>query len=139
MAKVNNINQISNIANKTIGKDAVVEFEENLKKSVEKLKDRVMREIPDTGYFRGFAEDFKNTNENVYAKAISLAIQRDPVADGRAHLSVNLLHPTMFLNASSELAYGTREKILEVMNSPDFMKRITEKINKLSVKLQNIE
>ena len=71
MAKVNNINQISNIANKTIAKDAVVEFEENLKKSVEKLKDRVMREITDTGYFRGFAEDFKNTN-NPYSNISEL-------------------------------------------------------------------
>ena len=134
MTKINGLNQIKSVANKAVGKDIIMSTDECLKKTIAVIKDRISKEIPDTGYFRSFAEDFHNTDENIYARAISIAVERDTNSDGRAFLSVNLLHPTMFLNTSSELAYGDRKKLLEAIDNPDFIQKLKDKIAFLSEK-----
>ena len=137
MSKINNIKQITN--NKPVRKDAVMNLDSAIKEAVDTIKKRVEKEIPDVGYFRNFAEDFKNTDKNVYAKAVSIAVQRDVKNDGMAYLSLNLLHPTMFLNASTELAYGNRKQLLEAINDKDFLKKVEAGIKNLSEDLKNVE
>ena len=51
----------------------MVEISEQINQITAKMKGRIEKEIPDTGYFRNFAEDFENKNKNIYARAISMS------------------------------------------------------------------
>ena len=55
----------------------MVEIAEQINKITAKMKGRIEKEIPDTVYFRNFAEDFENKNKNIYARAISMSIEKD--------------------------------------------------------------
>lgn len=46
----------------------MVKISEQINQITAKMKDRIEKEIPDTGYFRNFAEDFENKNKNIYAR-----------------------------------------------------------------------
>ena len=46
-----------------------MKFSQELDKAVARIKERIEREVPDTGYFRNFAEDFANSDEKLCAKA----------------------------------------------------------------------
>ena len=81
MTKINNLNNINKA--KISGKDIVMNLSDSLKKTVETLKSRVEKEIPDKGYFRDFAEDFANPNKDIYAKAVSLSIKKERARMGK--------------------------------------------------------
>ncbi len=109
-----------------------MKFSQELDKAVAKIKERVEREVPDTGYFRNFAEDFANTDDKLCAKAVSLSVERDENVDGNALLLVSVLHPFMNIDASSMLACGKRDKILEYMNKDGFKDEVMRKIRELA-------
>ena len=109
-----------------------MKFSQELDKAVARIKERIEREVPDTGYFRNFAEDFANSDEKLCAKAVSLSVERDENVDGNALLLVSVLHPFMNIDASLMLASGKRDKILEYMNKDGFKDEIIRKIHELA-------
>ncbi len=139
MAKIVNSQHIARAKRQYPGKAKTMTLSDNLKNSAEILKTKINDMIPDTGYFRTFAEDFANTDNRVYAKAISLAVKKDPNVDGKAYLSINLLHPTMNLNKASDLAYGNREQLISKINEPDFLENLEKKILQMSEGLKDME
>ena len=139
MAKIVNSQYIARTKRQYTRKAKTMTLNDNLKNSLEVLKTKINDMIPDTGYFRTFAEDFANTDERVYAKAISLAVKKDPNVDGKAYLSINMLHPTMNLNKASKLAYGDRNQLVAKINEPDFLENLKKKILQMSEELKDIE
>ncbi len=109
-----------------------MKFSQELDKVVARMKARIEREVPDTGYFRNFAEDFVNPDEKLCAKAVSLSVERDENIDGNALLLVSVLHPFMNIDASSMLISGKRDKILEYMNKDGFKDEVVRKIHELA-------
>ena len=109
-----------------------MKFSQELDKAVARIKERIEREVPDTGYFRNFAEEFANSDEKLCAKAVSLSVERDENVDGNALLLVSVLHPFMNIDASLMLASGKRDKILEYMNKDGFKDEIIRKIHELA-------
>ncbi|DAA84184.1 TPA: hypothetical protein CPT90_07345 [Candidatus Gastranaerophilales bacterium HUM_3] len=116
----------------------MVEISEQINQITAKMKGRIEKEIPDTGYFRNFAEDFENKNKNIYARAISMSIEKDENIDGHALLLLSALHPSMNIDASSMLVCGKRDDILSFMNKENFTKKVEEEIIKLSDSLKRI-
>ena len=108
----------------------MVEISEQINKITAKMKGRIEKEIPDTGYFRNFAEDFENKNKNIYARAISMSIEKDENIDGHALLLLSALHPSMNIDASSMLVCGKRDDILSFMNKENFIKKDIKKEGK---------
>ena len=111
----------------------MVEISEQINQITAKMKGRIEKEIPDTGYFRNFAEDFENKNKNIYARAISMSIEKDENIDGHALLLLSALHPSMNIDASSMLVCGKRDDILSFMNKENFTKKVEEEIIKLYI------
>ena len=118
--------------------DVVVETIVEEAKTEERENENGEKEIPDTGYFRNFAEDFENKNKNIYARAISMSIEKDENIDGHALLLLSALHPSMNIDASSMLVCGKRDDILSFMNKENFTKKVEEEIIKLSDSLKRI-
>ena len=113
-------------------------FSEELNSVISKMKDRISREVPDRGYFRNFAEDFENNNKNIFARAISLSVEKDENIEGSALLLVSALHPSMNIDASSMLVCGKRDEILKFMNKDNFIGKVAEEIYKLSDSLKKV-
>ena len=113
---------------------------QELEKIINKLKSRIEKEIPDTGYFRNFAENFeKGIKPDIYARDISLFIERDETRDGRAYLGVSALHPEMCLDASTYIMNGDRDKILEYISSKDFKEELKTVVLELSESLKKMK
>lgn len=106
-----------------------MDLSKKLEKTVETIKARVEREIPDKGYFRNFAENFEN---------IALFIERDEEREGRAFLGISVLHPQLKVDAATYLMNGDRETILKYLQAPDLQTKLEEKITKLSESLKDV-
>lgn len=113
-----------------------VNVSDDVEKIISKLKNRIEREIPDTGYFRNFAEDFKNQDKNLYAKACSLSIERDETIDGKALLLANVLHPQRNIEASVMLCCGDRKELLKYMNKDGFSEELLKSFLDLAESLK---
>lgn len=114
----------------------------NLNDELIKVRDRfyarVEKEIPDTGYFRSFAENFdKNYKPDIFAKNIALFAQRDEQNDGKAFLGVDVLHPTMNKHMSTYIMSGDRNAILNYINNNGFIKEFESNVIELSEALKN--
>lgn len=109
-----------------------MKFSQELDKVISKIKERIEKEIPDTGYFRNFAEDLANKDDNLFAKSVSLAVERDENIDGNALLLVSVLHPAINIDASSMLACGKRGQLLEYMNKEGFKDEVIKRIHELA-------
>ena len=125
-----------------IQKNTVKKMNSNLDieliKIINRIKDRIEREIPDTGFFRNFAENFdKNYRPDLFCKNIALFVQRDEMRDGRAFLGVSVLHPTMNKQFSTYIMNGDINKILEYINNSKFNEEFKNTVLKLSEKLKN--
>ncbi len=108
-----------------------------LEKIVNKIKERVSREIPDVGYFRNFAENFeKGYKSELFCKNIALFVQRDEQRQGRAFLGVSVLHPTMNKQISSYVMNGDRNKILEYLSDSNFKTEFKETVLELAEALK---
>ena len=132
------IKKINNKHIRMMPKKMEKKFSEELNNVILKMKDRISREIPDKGYFRNFAEDFENKDKNIFARAISLNIEKDENIEGGALLLVSALHPSMNVDASSMLVCGSRDDILRFMNKDNFQQKVREEIYKLSESLKKI-
>ena len=127
-----NIEKISNTQKNMVQKlDSNLDLELEIR--INRIKDRVEREIPDTGFFRNFAENFdKNYKPDFFCKNIALFVQRDEMRDGRAFLGVSVLHPTMNKQFSTYFMNGNRSKILEYINNSNFNQEFKDTVLKLS-------
>lgn len=126
--------------NKIVKGSSKMDLSQELDKIIAKLKARVEKEIPDTGYFRNFAENFeKGKKPDIYARDISLFIERDEARDGRAYLGVSVLHPEINIDAASYIMNGDRNKILEYMNNKDFKEELQKAVLELSESLKNVK
>lgn len=115
-----------------------IKLSDKLREITEAMKDDINNKIFDVGYFSNFAQDCKNPDKNVFARAISLAVRKDPNNDGKAYLSINILHPTMQINSSSNLAYGDRKKLLEFINKPEFVDNLESVVRNMSEKMKEV-
>jgi hypothetical protein len=115
-----------------------IKLSDKLREITEAMKDDINNKIFDVGYFSNFAQDCKNPDKNVFARAISLAVRKDPNTDGKAYLSINILHPTMQINSSSNLAYGDRKKLLEFINKPEFVDNLESVVRNMSEKMKEV-
>ena len=135
------VTQLNNIKlNNLIQGNKKMNLSQELDKIIDKVKNRVEKEIPDTGYFRNFAENLeKGQKPDIFARDISLFVERDEARDGRAYLGISVLHPQMTLDASTYLMNGDRNKILEYMNNKDFKKELQDAVLELSESLKNVK
>lgn len=128
--------------NITITKNNMVQkmstnLDSQLEKIVNKIKERVSREVPDTGYFRNFAENFeKGFRPELFCKNIALFVQRDEQRDGRAFLGVSVLHPTMNKHMATYIMNGDRNKILEYISTSEFSTEFKDTVLELSEALE---
>ena len=53
-----------------------IPFPQQLDSMISKMKERIEREVHDTGYFRNFAEDIY-LNKDFYGRAAALCVERD--------------------------------------------------------------
>ena len=129
-ANLNNISKETNMPE--------IKLSDKLHEITNAIKEDITNKIHDIGYFSNFAQNCKNPDKNVFARAISLAVRKDPNNDGMAYLSINILHPTMEINSSSSLAYGDRKKLLEFINKPDFVENLEIQIKNMAEKLKDV-
>ncbi len=108
----------------------------NIENMITTMKARVEREIPDTGYFRNFAENFENKDSKIFGKYIALSVEKDEMIDGEALLKISVLHPNLPVDASSLLVAGSRKKILDYMNKENFIDEVKTSILELSKSLR---
>ena len=112
-------------------------LKEELEGMINTLKDRIEKEIPDKGYFRNFAVNLpKDSNANIYAKDVSLYIQKDLDREGEAFFMLSALHPKMDICRSSYIMHGTRNDLLEKLNDKEFQNKIYNMLNELSESLK---
>lgn len=135
------INQLHKVSLKNVKQGKTkMDLSKELDKVIEKMKARIEREIPDTGYFRNFAENFeKGSKPDFFGKDISLFVERDEARDGRAYLGISVLHPELCLDSATYLMNGDRNKILEYMNSKDFKEELKNDILELAESLKNMK
>lgn len=138
MAKIYNNKLDTHIRLNKEAKMPEIKLSESLREITEAIKDDIAKKIYDVGYFSNFARDCKNPDKNVFARAFSLAVRKDPNNEGKAYLSINILHPTMEINSSSNLAYGDRKKLLEVIESSDFVEKLETTVRNLAEKLKEV-
>ena len=132
-----NINRITHPYIRTSKMNA--DLNKELEKITSKIKERVSKEIPDTGYFRSFAENFeKGYKPDLFCKNIALFVQRDEQRDGRAFLGISVLHPTMNKQISTYIVNGDRNSILKYINDENFNKEFETTVLKLSKSLEEI-
>ena len=117
------VKKINNKNVRMIPKKMEKKFPEELNIVISKMKERISREIPDKGFFRNFAEDFENKDKNIFARAVSLNIEKDENIEGNALLLVSALHPSMNIDASTMLFCGSRDEILKFMNGEKFSEK----------------
>ena len=112
-----------------------IPFPQQLDSMISKMKERIEREVHDTGYFRNFAEDIY-LNKDFYGRAAALCVERDENLDGRALLLLSVLHPSLNTDASVMLMSGNRDAILRYMNDKNFKNEIVKTIQQLSESLK---
>lgn len=116
---------------------AKMDLSKELDRMIEVLKDRVSKEVTDSGYFRNFAINLeKGQKPDFFAKDIALFVEKDEARDGRAYLGVSVLHPTMSLDATTYIMNGNRNKILEYINEKDFKEEIKAAVLELAEGLE---
>ena len=130
------INKIRNSKNINFRPRLKMDIMKNIENMITTMKARVEREIPDTGYFRNFAENFENKDSKIFGKYIALSIEKDEMIDGEALLKISVLHPNLPVDASSLLVAGNRKKILDYMNNDKFLDEVKNSILELSKSLK---
>ena len=113
-------------------KKATPTMNNELEKITKKVKDRIEREFPDTGYFRDIAEDYVNLDKTITGRAVSLSLERDEKVDGYGRLIIALLHPSKNADLSTTIVRGNRKDILDYMNNPKFSEELDKTLNDLS-------
>lgn len=132
MIKFNNVNlKTSSIKGKT-----PVNFENQLKQLLKKVKNRAEYEVSDTSYYRAINENLSNSSDKLHCRAIALTISQDESQAAQHLLEVSMLHPSMMIEVKRPLAAGSKKDILKFLNSKDSMKTLQQDIAKMSEKLE---
>jgi hypothetical protein len=116
---------------------SVVEYDNKLKMALSSLKDEARNYMSDTTYYRKINEEFRNDNHQIYAKAISLAIEQHPEVTNKHILKVTLLHPSMRVQGSTAIASGSKEDILKFLNDNKTEETLKNTINSISKTLED--
>jgi len=114
-------------------------FSDSLKEITNKVKERILNEVHDTGYFRSFAEDLPIKNRKIYGSSVSLCVERDETADGCAQLLVSVLHPVLKRKEASEmLVCGNRKTLMDYISKDNFNEEFEKTVLELAESLKEL-
>ena len=133
-----NINKAQYIKlNPTVKKDKKLEQKFNLKDLISKLTAQAENYIKKDEYYSQIDVGCQNNDSQYFAKGIAFSIQKDNSAKDKHMLWVSMLHPSMQVENSKPLAYGSKEEILKFLKNEKSLKEIKEKLDILSEELKN--
>jgi hypothetical protein len=111
-------------------------FDDNLKAVIQTLKADAKNYMSDTQFYREISEDFRNDNNDIFAKAIAIGIEQHPEEYNKHLLKVTVLHPSMQIQSTRAIAAGKKEDILEFLNNENLEKTLKQTIESISQKLE---
>jgi hypothetical protein len=111
-------------------------FDDNLKAAIKSLKTNAKNYMSDSQFYREIIEDFRNDNNNIFAKAISLGIEQHPEEYNKHILKVTILHPSMQIQSTRAIAAGSKEDILKALDNENLEKTLKNTIESISKKLE---
>jgi len=123
--------------NPVVKKDKKLELKFNLKELILKLTDQAQNYIKKDEYYSQIDVGCQNNDSKYYAKGIAFSIQKDNSVKDKHLLWVSMLHPSMQVENSKPLAYGSKEEILKYLKDEKSIKQIEEKLDILSEELKN--
>lgn len=133
-----NINKAQYIKlNPAVKKDRKLEQKFNLKELISKLTAQAENYIKKDEYYSQIDVGCQNHDPRYYAKGIAFSIQKDASAADKHMLRVSMLHPSMQVENSKPLAYGSKEEIIKFLKNEKSLKDIKEKLDILSEELKN--
>jgi hypothetical protein len=112
-------------------------FDDNLKAAIKSLKTNAKNYMSDTQFYREIIEDFRNDNNKIFAKAISLGIEQHPEEYNKHILKITILHPSMQIQSTRAIAAGNKDDILKALNNDNLEKTLKETIESISQNLEN--
>ncbi len=123
--------------NPVIKKDKKLEQKFNLKELIKSLKEQAENYVKKDEYYSQIDVGCPNNDPKYYAKGIAFSIQKDTSATDKHMLRVSMLHPSMQVENSKPLAYGSKDEIVKYLKDEKSIKQIEEKLNTLSEELKN--
>ncbi len=109
----------------------------NLKELIKKLTAQAQNYVKKDEYYSQIDVGCPNNDPKYYARGIAFSIQKDTSATDKHMLRVSMLHPSMQVENSKPLAYGSKEEILKYLKDEKSIKQIEEKLDTLSEELKN--
>lgn len=109
----------------------------NLKELIEELTAKAENYIKKDEYYSQIDVGCQNYDPKYYAKGIAFSIQKDTSAIDRHMLRVSMLHPSMQIEHSKPLAYGSKDEIIKYLKDKKSLEQIKEKLDTLSEELKN--
>jgi hypothetical protein len=107
-----------------------------LKAAIQTLKADAKNYMSDTQFYREISEDFRNDNNDIFAKAIAIGIEQHPEEYNKHLLKVTVLHPSMQIQSTRAIAAGTKEEILNALNDENLANELKTTIKAISENLE---
>lgn len=123
--------------NPIVNKGKKLEQKFNLKELITKLTTQAQNYVKKDEYYSQIDVGCQNNDPKYYAKGIAFSIQKDNSETDKHLLWVSMLHPSMQVENSKPLAYGSKEEIIKYLEDEKSIKQIEEKLAKLSEELKN--
>lgn len=123
--------------NPVIKKGKNLESKFNLKELIKSLKEQAENYVKKDEYYSQIDVGCPNNDPKYYAKGIAFSIQKDTSATDKHMLRVSMLHPSMQIENSKPLAYGSKDEIVKYLKDEKSIKQIEEKLDILSEELKN--
>ena len=123
--------------NAITNKDKKLESKFNLKELIKSLKEQAENYVKKDEYYSQIDVGCPNSDSKYYAKGIAFSIQKDTSATDKHMLRVSMLHPSMQVEHSKPLAYGSKDEIVKYLKDEKSLKQIEEKLDILSEELKN--
>ena len=136
MIKVNKLTQQKIIKNQK-GLQSV-DFENQVKQLISKIKNRAEFEISDNNYYRTINEYFQNSDKKVNCRAIALSISQDNTEKAQHFVEISMLHPKMAIENKRPLVCGDKKAIINYLDKLNIKDLIENDIKPMSEKLKNI-
>lgn len=141
--EINHVNKLNNLKRNNKMQNEQLSFEGSAYKSIDKLKERAEREVPEYGDFAMVSEQFTNTDNKVFAKDVTLRIRplplelknKTPDYKTARWLEAVVTGPYGG-EAATVLSRGTKEELLHILSSHEFPPRLTTKLKDLSKDLR---
>lgn len=115
-----------------------VDFENQVKQLISKIKNRAEFEIKDNDSYRAINEYFQNSNKKYNCRAIAMTISQDEADKTQHILEISMLHPTMAIENKRPLAMGDKKAIINYLEKLNEKELIKTDITTMSEKLKNI-